>query len=377
MEQLLLCPLYVWEIENLVNIVLSSKTSCLLMDKRIGGESQMARNYWQIAAGSQERDYSEKFLSTGMAFVGGEGHEETMTQVRLGDVVVLKKGRSTIAAVGEVIERDGTFRGNGDKEWLNHFDGWRLPAYCYIAWRVPGKRIKTTGLTRTTIQQLPQQQHRTLADKLLRYPIHPSAGEPSPTVEVSDEQILRHLVAAGLRPVAADELTNTFRRIRLLADYYYTECEWEEVREHETRSFLVLPLLLSLGWAEQKLKVEFPIAGGRIDIAGFTGAFHKKTTSKCSLIVETKPFATGLDVAPKQAERYGRKVDTCQVLVVSNGHCYKAYRRQTSGEFSRTPVAYLDLNRPRDRYPLDPECVGGALQLLECLMPGWQTRERK
>lgn len=335
----------------------------------MGLEVQLDRNYWQIAAGSQGRDYSERFLSTGMAFVGGKKHEDTMTQVQLGDVVVLKRGLSNIVAVGEVIEQDGIVQGNGDKEWLYHFDGWRLPAYCYVAWRVPNQPITTTGLTRTTIQQLPQQRHRDLADELLRDPIHPIDGEPTPTAIVSDEQILRHLVAAGLRPVAADDLTNTFRRIRLLADYYYNYCEWDEVREHETRSFLVLPLLLSLGWAEQKLKIEFPVAGGRIDIAGFTEAFHKKTTSKCSLIVETKDFATGLDFAPDQAGRYVRKLETCQVFVVSNGHCYKAYTRLRSGEFSGTPVAYLDLNRPQDRYPLDPERVGGALQLLECLMP--------
>ena len=172
-----------------------------------------------------------------------------------------------------------------------------------------------------------------------------------------------------MRPDAADALTNTFRRIRLLVDYYYNCYDWENVREHETRSFLVLPLLLSLGWAEQKLKVEFPVARGKIDIVGFTRSFHKPN-AKCSLIVETKGFANGLDFAPTQAERYARNLDSCQVVVVSNGQCYKAFRRLPSGNFSRTPAAYLDLKRPRDRYPLDPERVGGALQLLECLIPG-------
>ena len=192
----------------------------------------MDRNYWQIAAGSQGRNYSKIFLSSGMAFVGEE-NQRKMENVQLDDIVVLKDGLSKIVAVGEVIERNGTFQGNGDKEWLNHFDGWRLPAYCYVVWRVPNQPIKTEGLTIATIQQLPQQRHRELADELLRGPIHSSGGEPSPTARVSDKQILRHLVAEGLRPDAADELTNTFRRIRLLADYYYKKCDWAEVREHE------------------------------------------------------------------------------------------------------------------------------------------------
>ena len=326
--------------------------------------------YWQIAAGSpaKGRDYWETFLSTGMAFVGGETQEATMANVQLHDVVVLKRGLQEVAAVGEVVERDGSIGGNGDKEWLYHFDGWRLPAYCYVDWHVPNGTTTTRGLTIATIQQLHQQRHRDLADEILQCPVHEPNGEPTQTKEVSDDQILRHLVAEGLRPDAADQLTNTFRRIRLLADYYYNHCDWSDVREHETRAFLVLPLLLSLGWAEQKLKVEYPVEGGKIDIAGFTGSVHK-STSKVALIVETKGFEKGLDFAPEQAQRYVRNLDTCQVVVVSNGHCYKAYRRQQNGEFSETPEAYLDLKRPRDRYPRDPERVGGALQLLECLIP--------
>ena len=331
----------------------------------------MDKKYWQIAAGSQGRDYKEKFLFFGMAFVGGDKNETTIDLVRPGDIVVLKEGLYDIVAAGKVIERNGTHKGNGDKDWLNHFDGWRLPAYCYVEWHKPDKPITTTTrLARATIQQLWQPEHRHLAGELLQAPIHPSRPEPSPTKAVSDEEILTHLVAEGLRPDAADNLTNTFRRIRLLANYYYNETdEWTDVREHETRSFLVLPLLLALGWAEQKLKIEFPIARGRIDIAGFTEPYRNQTTCNCSLIVETKDFATGLDFAPVQAKRYVQGLDTCQVLVVSNGHCYKAYRRQNSGEFSAKPAAYLDLINPRDRYPLDPKQVKGTLELLNCLMP--------
>ncbi len=325
--------------------------------------------YWQIAAGSlaKGRDYWQTFLSTGMAFVGGETQEATMAEVRLHDVVVLKRGQE-IAAVGEVVERDGSIGGNGDKEWLYHFDGWHLPAYRYIDWHLPDGPTRTTGLTRATIQQLPQQRHQDLAEQILQCPVHEPNGEPRPTEEVSDDDILQYLVAEGLRPDAADQITNTFRRLRLLADYYYNYHEWTDIREHETRSFLVLPLLLSLGWTEPKLKVEHPVKGGKVDIVGFTESFHKPT-SKCTLIVETKGFATGLDLAPEQALRYVRDLDTCQVVVVSNGHCYKAYRKGPEGKFSETPGAYLDLNRPRDRYPRDPDHVGGALQLLDCLIP--------
>ena len=321
--------------------------------------------YWQIAAGSYGRDYTNLFLETGMAFIGGG----TMG-VAPGDRVALKRGQFEIVAVGEVVERNGVCQGNGGKDWLYDVDGWELPTYCYVDWRVPDEPQQTEkSLARGAFVGLHNPILQAQVDQLFQEaPFYHGSGEPGPAACVSDEEVLRHLVLEGLRPDAADELT-TFRRIRLLANYYYNACDdWNQVREHETRSFLVLPLLLSLGWTEQKLKVEFPDgSGGRIDIAGFTKAFHKPD-SECSLIVETKGFAQGLDFAPEQAERYAQGFDTCQVFVVSNGYCYKAYRRLENGAFPAEPTAYLNLRRPRDRHPLNPQ-VGGALQLLECLMP--------
>ena len=42
-------------------------------------------NYWQIAAGSQGRDYSEYFIRFGMAFVGGKENADLMSEVKIGD----------------------------------------------------------------------------------------------------------------------------------------------------------------------------------------------------------------------------------------------------------------------------------------------------
>jgi len=175
------------------------------------------------------------------------------------------------------------------------------------------------------------------------------------------------LITEGLRPGTADELTNTLRRIRLLAEYYYNNCEWSDVREHETRSFLILPLLLSLGWAEQQVKIELPAGGGRADVACFSKPYHRED-SECMLILESKDFATGLDYAPEQVRRYAQDFGSCRVVVVSNGYCYKAYLRSPENGFSSNPSAYLNIMRPRDRYPLDPENVGGALDLLRWLL---------
>jgi hypothetical protein len=181
----------------------------------------MERKYWQVAAGSGSRDYAERFLQFGMAFVGGKEPIATMNQVSVGDIILLKRGLSAIVAVGEVVARNGQHSGDMSKEWLRDFDGWDLSAFCYVDWRRPDTPIATTGLTRTTIQRVPQQMHREIADATLKLPVVPYAPEPAPTAKLEDVEILTFLISKGLRPSAADELTATLRRIRLLADYYY------------------------------------------------------------------------------------------------------------------------------------------------------------
>jgi len=328
----------------------------------------MSKTYWQIAAGSSGRNYSDHFIKFGMAFVGGDVQIETMSQVQKGDVVVIKNGLYQILAAGEVIEIDGKTNSCGDKSWLRDFDGWDLQAYCYVNWHVPDKPIDTDGLTRATIQRLPQAKHQKIADDLLLLPAHSPDPEPEETSSINDDQILEHLITEGLRPSSADDLTNTLRKIRLLAQYYYTNCWWEDVREHETRSFLVVPLLLALGWSEQQLKIELPCSKGKVDIACFSKPY-KRENDKCALIVETKDFSSGLDYAPEQARRYAGDFPSCRVVLVTNGFCYKAYVRKDDGTFNTEPSAYLNLLKPRERYPLDPVNVDGALNVLSWLLP--------
>ncbi len=328
----------------------------------------MSKTYWQIAAGSAGRNYSDYFLKFGMAFVGGEVQINTMNKVEEGDIVLIKYGRYQVVAAGEVIERDGKYKGCGDKSWLRDFDGWDLEAYCYVDWHVPDQPIETDGLTRATIQRTPQDKHKHIANSLLQLPVSSPEPEPSETNIIRDDTILDFLITEGLRPSAADELTNTFRRIRLLANYYYNKSWCKDIREHETRTFLVVPLLLTLGWAEQQLKIELPCSKGKIDIACFSKAY-KRNNEDCVLIVETKDFSSGLDYAPEQAHKYAEEFKSCQVVVVTNGYCYKSYVRNQDGSFSTAPSAYLNILKPKDRYPLDPQNVDGALEILKWLLP--------
>lgn len=333
------------------------------------------RQYWQIAAGAKDRDYRDAFLKYGMAFVGGKTQIKRMEEVKVGDVVILKRGVHEVVAVGEVVERDGKHRGDGDKEWLLDFDGWRLSAYCFVKWHVPEKPVHVSGLARGTISRVHKPEPREKAEKILtRVPAKTKySPEPGVTKKVEDEEILDFLIQQGLRPGAAEELTSTFNRIRLLARYYYDEHggKWEGIREHETRTFLVVPLLLALGWAEQQIKIELPAGNRRrADLVCFPDPYRGQQDQQPQLVIETKGFSQGLDYAPEQVCRYAESFPGCEAVVVTNGYCYKAFRRDKNDSFGKTPSAYLNLRTPRNKYPLDPENVEGCLEALRLLLPG-------
>ena len=65
--------------------------------------------------------------------------------------------------------------------------------------------------------------------------------------------------------------------------------------------------------------------------------------------------------------KYTEYLPSCEVVFVSNGYCYKAYRRE-NGEFQDKPVAYMNLLRPTDKYPLD-NSVEGCLEIFRLLIP--------
>lgn len=326
--------------------------------------------YWQIACGSLGRYYADHFIRFGMAFVGGREHIATMAKVNVGDRVLMKRGTSKIIAAGEVVERTGKHRGQADKDWLRDFDGWDLQAYCYVDWHVPSTPVGVKGLTRHTIQNVGKQHLKDVTDEVIsNNPVRKDIdAEPEPTCSVKDTEIIRYLINQGLRPGAAEDLTSTFNRIRLLANYYRGR-RWEDIREHETRTFLVMPLLLALGWAEQQIKIELPVKNiGRADVACFSKPFHR-SNEECVLIVETKGFSQGLDYTRKQAQGYAKQFPNCRVLLGSNGYCYKAWTRQDDGTFANKPSAYLNLLDPQDKYPLDPDNGKGCLEVLRLLLP--------
>ena len=325
--------------------------------------------YWQIAAGSGGRNYSQYFLKYGIAFVGGE-FKKRMEKVNEGDIVVLKVGK-TMKAAGTVVQRSGKHRGYGDKEWLKDFDGWGLSAYCYVDWRIPKEKIATNrSMGRRTIERIGVETIREQARKILdsgHAPKEVLLEGPSKTQEVEVDEILECLITTGLKASKA-ELEKSIRGILDLVNYYRnSEYGWDWILEHETRTFLVAPLLHALGWSERQIKIELACDGGRVDIALFRENF-KNDNRDCVAVIETKAFHIGLDYADTQAKIYAKNFPSCEALITTNGHCYKIYNKDGAGNFEKTPHAYMNLHKPTKKYPIDPENVDGALEAIKWLL---------
>ncbi|MCZ2340800.1 MAG: hypothetical protein LC104_03270 [Bacteroidales bacterium] len=279
-------------------------------------------NHWQIAAGADSRDYTNDFLRFGLAFVGGTKNIARLQRVKKGDRLVLKRGKREIVAVGVAVERDGVVGGvagqsGTGRDWLHDYDGWDLPGFCCVEWHRPDTPRVVTGLGRRAVERLDRPDIHAIADDILRstapLAVEP---EPGPTTPIGIEEMLDHLIRLGVRSAVAEELTGTLERVRLLARYYYQNCRWEDVREHEARTFLIAPFLLALGWSEQQIKIELAVQkvrknqtrGGRIDMACFRRPFRveggQPNNGDCVLILESKGFSQGLDYAHGQGKEY-------------------------------------------------------------------------
>lgn len=330
--------------------------------------------YWQVAAGDRERDYSNIFFKYGIMCVGGKKQIRTLKKVEEGDIVILKRGVSEILGAGKIIKRDGRVYAE-DEKWLGDFDGWNLKAYANVEWhRLKEPIAMSSGLVMGTIKKAPNPQVQKKANDIIaNYP--QQSPKPKPNLNnihtLKDEEIIEFLISEGFRPGNAEELTNTFNRIRLLANFYYNEClTWKDVREHETRTFLIMPLLFALGWSEQKMKIEYGIKGrGRVDIAAFSRPFIGRDNENkyCKLIVESKGFEKGLDTAKDQVIAYAEAFPNCKKVIVSNGFCYKAFRKK-GDTFSTTPIAYMNLLRPTNKHPLYLDSKG-TLEVFKLLLP--------
>lgn len=343
-------------------------------------------NFCQVGSGQEGgRSYGGECLKHGMAFAGEGYWKGGIERVKEGDFVVLRYSTKKIVAVGKVVEHDGEVNGCATEEkqsWLKDFDGWDLPAYCYVEWHKPDesenarKQLPQRGFSQLNDGEF-QKQAREIFDNNNTYPSNRDG--PAPTQIVEDREIKEFLKEHLVED--SEKAFSELESIRRLAETYYKAGfrHWDEFKEHEIRTFLIVPLLRMLGWRREQIKIEVTPKKlgaqrrGSIDVACFSDDYQPgamdENGKKCRLIIESKKFSSGLaDEAVKQARGYADSLPECNLILVSNGYCYKAFVRNRNKKFSDQPSAYLNLLKPRDSYPLDPD-IEGALELFKLLLP--------
>lgn len=332
---------------------------------------------WQVAAGDGSRDYADVFLRFGVILVGpgSEGNyfsnkdaynnleswayrpfiSPFAEEVAKGDLVVLKRPSGynwEIIAVGEVVS-EYLF-----KDVFGDVDGWDLQHCRQVEWKTPASQTIISGLRRGTLVGVNHpnavagvEQVWSAGNKMTAIPI------PDEPEEISVDQLIDSLMVEGLSGQSAELIANTIWRLRRVAKWYSSH--GSDVGEHEIRTFLIVPLLTSLGWAEQKVKIEW----NNIDVALFDAPYSKH--SKPLIIIESKRLWDGLRYAPDQAASYATAYPACDRFIVSDGIRYKLFKR--SGDQWQYS-AYMNLLAPKRVHPYEPG-VDGAVSFFLNVIP--------
>lgn len=261
-----------------------------------------------------------------------------------------------IQAVGHV---------TGKYEHLEQFDdveGWDLQHCRKVEWVCPTEEVFTDGLAMGTFQRVHKREAIEKAEEVLKEGGKLEAkGIPPPARRISDEDLVETLISNGLRPADAETVIQTVWRVRRLARWYARY--GRDMSEHETRTFLIAPVLLALGWSEQRIKIEWK----NVDMALFQEVYQRGQDPL--VILESKRMREGLHFAEWQARRYAKDYPGCSRLVVSDGTLYQLYvKHGEEWDMKRDFTAHMNLLNLKDRH-LYWASVGGAPELFVSLMP--------
>ncbi|MDA0988531.1 MAG: hypothetical protein O2783_05265 [Chloroflexi bacterium] len=325
-------------------------------------------NFWQVSAGQGTRNYSDIFLKFGIMLIG-RSSASFSKGAKVGDVVILKRPHHKawrIVAAGHI---------TGEYEQLEQFEdveGWNIQHCRKVEWVCPPmdeeqparrKAIDMKGLAMGTFIRVNQKDPIDRAMQLLGEGEKQESEEiPPPANRISDEYLVESLIANWLRPADAETVIQAIRHVRRLASWYARY--GRELSEHEIRTFLIVPVLLALGWSEQKIKIEWNYT----DISLFHEVFKKG--AEPDVILESKRLSAGLGYAERQLKRYADEHPSCHILVASNGTRYQLYDKKDDCKWNlkKHLDAYLNLLNLKDRHPYLTN-VGGAPDLFKSLMP--------
>jgi len=330
------------------------------------------RTLWQVGAGDTNRSYGDLCIRHDVMIVGpGDpgAYEETLyaksdsilrfcKNAHRNDIVLLRLGTGEVLAAGEIAD--------DCVEWLDAFgdvDGWDLQHVRRVRWfpntahsfptKTFGGQVRTfAAVNHAAVRSWVEGLHTAEADGKRKLAQLPTAGPYLDPIELG-----RRLFIEGLSSEHVDTLTTTLESLQRVASWYWNKTKRPEGRpsEQETICYLVIPLLLSLGWSQQTAAVQWKC----VDVALFRGMPQTDATLAC--VLEAKLLGSSVFSPVGQAREYALRTgrESCDRLIVTDGIRYALHRR--SGNTFNL-VAYLNILNMRDDYPV-LNC-GGAVEAI-------------
>ena len=299
------------------------------------------RTVWQVSAGPSDRSYADQLLNHGVALIGPgdagpwrcERSDEEFkggfvrrfaAELHVGDVLLLRTGRSTIGAVGLVAS---------EYQYLPQFDdvnGWDLQH---------GRRVRWYSLPepydfgRPVFGANPARLSRVQAADIVEY------GNRFVRSPPTDWQVgaLPGLPAEQSELTAAPtELRDIVAQVHDLWRLYWDmEGFGERPMEDELVAHYVIPFLRALGWPVERIAVKWR----NIDLCVFSAL--PRIPEHCQYVIEAKRLGAGVEGALEQAIGYVSALEESCDVVVTDGIRYRMY--EASNDFA--PVAYANLAR--------------------------------
>ena len=296
---------------------------------------------WQVSAGPTARSYADVFLAHNVALVGpgdagpwapnrdddefeGGVVRRFASELSEGDVLLMRTGTATIAAVGLVASK---------YMYIDAFDdvnGWDLQHARRVRWfALPAPHTFATPIFGARPQQCSRILSPEAVDFALRFVNSPPTAwqtQPLPDLPTEDpplDRVPERL--AGIVAQAAD-------LVPLLQD---RQAFGEPASEDELITHFVVPFLRSLGWPPERIAVQWRY----IDVALFTAL--PRVPENCHLVIEAKRLGAGVEGALEQAKGYVEALQLPRDVVVTDGIRYRMYDSQNAFE----PLAYANLAR--------------------------------
>ncbi|MCL4373903.1 MAG: type I restriction enzyme HsdR N-terminal domain-containing protein [Candidatus Marsarchaeota archaeon] len=348
------------------------------------------KQVWQVAAGTQNRDYTNLFYKWGIATVGpgveGEWDEnrynnsdkvgkrdksllkQFVKDVKPGDYIILKVGKNA-KAIG-VIEKYEESKAYFWNENFRYIDGWQLGHCLKVKWREP-KNKKKLKLRKTLTEQ-----------RFCRYSgddgeIEKKFKSLKPVKSKSLEDIKMLGIPKGLKdenyeehlkPIFNDinKLKKFWKEISGLQKYAIDHYDTSNYSEEEAKIFFIVPILKALGWSNEHIAIEHEKVDILLSYKDFTTRDfdNEKEKNKVDVIIESKRMDEGLGDAKNQANNYLKKFKKDEIkYIVSNGLVSYIYKKNEDKK-----IACLDIeNLWIEHLPYDNE-VKGAKEFLNLML---------